>query len=61
MSLTALEIFVNQIPPAGSGCVCTHLPYIGKTPFGFQDTFVNFLPIGFFVILKVVRAHQGTG
>lgn len=25
MSVTALGIFVNRIPPAGSGCVCTPL------------------------------------
>lgn len=42
--------------------MCLHTPpYVGKTPFGFQDTFENVLPIEFLVILKVVRAHQGTG
>lgn len=42
--------------------MCLHTPpYIGEMTFGFQDTFVNVLPIRFLVILKVVRAHQGTG
>lgn len=51
MSVTALGIFGNQIPPAGSRRVCTPT-YLA---------FVSVLPIGFLVILEVVRALQGTG